>query len=533
MMSLIKPCLHFQIEPLVGVPSQSWAERQRCAVDDSDEEGEDEVDSSKTLTSTVDVDAIKVQIDALYLASKMSMPSLGISFQRSPPHMMRPPPPPPPKPAASNKLMTIPEDWDKSGVVESISSCTSSAGGGGAIASTSSSSASLSSGAANPASNKHDSDETDDSGSESDGSTSNDTSDSEECSGSSSSTCSSTDSECSCSGSSCDQSRPSPSMQYGSSKKGGNVGKEKTAAATASSPSYAIAATKSRVLPTATTTVASTSPSPMPRPVPVESIKTEHRSSVMSGGVGDVSGAPSNVIQETLARPPASTVLEMAPVAVVPPKRKSLVSAVGKTNAMGNHQMVPREVPILPPPPIALLQTIPATSIVFKSEPIYISQAESCIGSDGINSLVQGAIIQSTRCSGARGRIAPKLPIHKDSAAIFSKPILPLMPPPVSTKAASAVAVGAVGGGGGVKRTEFRLRPESDILKQSVVRAAAAAATVSIPGRSGSAPVTGPRVKASGSKKKKSSANEKVSSIFKKLSCASPPNPYVPHFSSN
>ena len=225
----------------------------------------------------------------------------------------------------------------------------------------------------------------------------------------------------------------------------------------------------------------------------------------MSGGVGDVSGAPSNVIQETLARPPASTVLEMAPVAVVPPKRKSLVSAVGKTNAMGNHQMVPREVPILPPPPIALLQTIPATSIVFKSEPIYISQAESCIGGDGINSLVPGAVIQSTRCSGG-GRIAPKAPIPKDSASMFSKPVLPLMPPPVTTKAASVAAVGAGGGGGGVKRTEFRLRPESDILKQSVVRAAAAAATVSIPGRSGSAPVTGPRVKASGSKKKKSSA---------------------------
>ena len=514
--------LNFQIEPPVGVVSQSWAERRRCAVDDSDEEGEGEDDPLKTLTSTVDVDAIKVRVNALDLASKMLVISLGISFQRSPPQMMRPPPPPPPpKPAASNKLMTIPEDWDKSGVAASISARSA---GGGAIASTSSSSASLSSSAANPAPNKHGSDESDDSGSESDDSTSNDTSDSDECSGSSSSTCSSTDSECSCSGSSCDQSRPSPSVRYSSSKKGGNGGggvgaKEKAAAAVASSPSYAIAATKSRVLPTATTSVASTSPSPMPRPVPVGSIKTEHRSMMMSVGVGDDSGAPSNVIQGDLARPSANSVLEMAPVAAVPaPKRKSLVAAAGKTNAMGNHLMVSKEVPILPPPPIALLQTIPATSIVFKSEPIYISQAESCIGGDGINSLVPGAVIQSTRCSGG-GRIAPKAPIPKDSASMFSKPVLPLMPPPVTTKAASVAAVGAGGGGGGVKRTEFRLRPESDILKQSVVRAAAAAAAVSIPGRSssGSAPVIGPRVKSSGSRKKKSSATDKVSSSFKKL----------------
>lgn len=436
--------------------------------------------------------------------------------------MRPPPPPPPPKPAAPNKLMTIPEDWDKSGVASSIRPSTSSAGGG-AVTSASSSSASISCDTANPAPNKQDSDDSDDSGSESDESTSNDTSDSEECSGSSSSTCSSTDSECSCSGSSCDQSRPSPSVRYSSSKKGGNGGggggtKEKAApaaAAVAPSPSYAIAATKSRVFPTATTTVTSKSSTALPRPVPVESIKTEHRGTVMSGGVGDGSGAPSNVNQENLARSSVSSVLEMAHVVAVPgPKRKSLVAAVGKTNAMGDHQMVPKEVPILPPPPIALLQTIPATSIVFKSEPIYISQAEGCVGSDGINSLVPGAIIQSTRCSGG-GRIAPKMPIPKDSAAFFSKPMLPLMPPPVASKAVSVAAVGA-SVGGGLKRTEFRLRPESDILKQSVVRAAAAAAAVSIPGRSGLAPVIGPRARTSGSKKKKSSATEKVSSNLKK-----------------
>ena len=51
----------FQIEPLVGIPSQSWTERQQCAMVDSDEEEENEVDSMKTLTSTVDVDAIKVR----------------------------------------------------------------------------------------------------------------------------------------------------------------------------------------------------------------------------------------------------------------------------------------------------------------------------------------------------------------------------------------------------------------------------------------------------------------------------------------
>ena len=274
------------------------------------------------------------------------------------------------------------------------------------------------------------------------------------------------------------------------------------AAATASSPSYAIAATKSRVLPKATTTVAATAPSPIPRPLPLENIKSEHRSAMT------MSGALSNMSQESLVGPSASPVLDMASMAAaVPSKRKSAVSAIERTNATGNHQMVPKEVPILPPPPIALLQTIPATSIVFKSEPIYISQAESCVGSENINSLVHGAIIQSTRCSSAGGRIAPKFPIPKDNAAIFSKPILPLMPPPPSTKVTS---LGATGINGSVKRTEFRLRPESDILKQSVVRAAATAAAISGTGRGSSTSIAGPRLKTSGSKKKKSSSTEKV-----------------------
>ena len=406
---------------------------------------------------------------------------------------MRPPPPPPPKPAASNKLMTIPEDWDKSGAIESMSSSTCPTGGGGAIAPTSSLPATSAS-ASNLASRKYDSDESDDSGSESDDSTSNNTSDSEECSGSSSSTCSSTDSECSCSGSSCDQSRPSPSIRLGPSKKGGSGGTKEKAAA-ASAPSYAVAATKSKVLPNATTTVASTSPLPMTRPVPVESIKTELRSAITSGSEGDNSGTLGNVLQDNPARSSAGSVLEMAAVAAITPKRKSLASTVRRTNSTGSHQMVPKEVPILPPPPIALLQTIPATSIVFKSEPIYISQAERGIGSDAINSFMQGAIIQSANCSGAGGRIAPKLPIPNDGATIFSKPMLPPMQPPVSAKAAS-----------GVKRTEFRLRPESDILKKSIVRATA----VSSPRRTGLASITGPRAKSSGSKKRKSSVSDKV-----------------------
>lgn len=419
--------------------------------------------------------------------------------------MRPPPPPPPPKSSASNKLMTIPEDWDKSGAVPSNTSIGSASEGGVCIASTGSS---FSNAVANSALNKRDSEESDDSGSESDDSTSNGTSDSDECSGSSSSTCSSTDSDCSCSGSSCDQSRPSLTTRHGSSRKGGSVSgagsvKERVAAAaTASSPSYAIAATKSRVLPKATTTVAATAPSPIPRPLPLENIKSEHRSAMT------MSGALSNMSQESLVGPSASPVLEMASMAAaVPSKRKSAVSAIERTNATGNHQMVPKEVPILPPPPIALLQTIPATSIVFKSEPIYISQAESCVGSENINSLVHGAIIQSTRCSSAGGRIAPKFPIPKDNAAIFSKPILPLMPPPPSTKVTS---LGAIGINGGVKRTEFRLRPESDILKQSVVRAAATAAAISGTGRGSSTSVAGPRLKTSGSKKKKSSSTEKV-----------------------
>ena len=401
--------------------------------------------------------------------------------------------------------MTIPEDWDKSGAVPSNTSIGSASEGGVCIASTGSS---FSNAVANSALNKRDSEESDDSGSESDDSTSNGTSDSDECSGSSSSTCSSTDSDCSCSGSSCDQSRPSLTTRHGSSRKGGSVSgagsvKERVAAAaTASSPSYAIAATKSRVLPKATTTVAATAPSPIPRPLPLENIKSEHRSAMT------MSGALSNMSQESLVGPSASPVLEMASMAAaVPSKRKSAVSAIERTNATGNHQMVPKEVPILPPPPIALLQTIPATSIVFKSEPIYISQAESCVGSENINSLVHGAIIQSTRCSSAGGRIAPKFPIPKDNAAIFSKPILPLMPPPPSTK---VTCLGATGINGSVKRTEFRLRPESDILKQSVVRAAATAAAISGTGRGSSTSIAGPRLKTSGSKKKKSSSTEKV-----------------------
>ena len=272
------------------------------------------------------------------------------------------------------------------------------------------------------------------------------------------------------------------------------------AAATVASPlSYAVAATKSRVVPTPS------SPSlPILRPLPVESIKTEHRNTINSGGTGHSSCATSYVPQEKRA------VLDMASGATLPgPKRKSLVAGTGKTVAAGNHQMVSKEVPILPPPPVALLQTIPATSIVFKSEPIYVSPAEGCFGEDRDRPM-SGTVIQSTGCSG--GHTAPKLPISKDSGGgggIFSKPLLPLMPPPGTTKSASIAALG--------KRTEFRLRPESDILKHSVVRAAAAAAAAaSIPGRSGPMSVDGPRSKASssgGHKKKKSSAPEKVSFI--------------------
>ena len=410
---------------------------------------------------------------------------------------MRPPPPPPPKPATSKKLMTIPEDWDSlqsdSSAQQSANATQRSASPCAAISTASSASKSTSaSTAAAAAAAKRNSDDSDESGSESDDSTSNDTSDcdsdSEECSDSSSSTCSSSDSDCSCSGSSCDQNRPAPStsgVRLGSTHKKSGVGsaglgsgtKEKASAAAAASPlSYVVAATKSRVVPPPS----SPSSSPILRPLPVESIKTEHRNNVISGGSGHSSCAPSSAPQEKHA------VLERASGAALPgAKRKSLVAGSGKTVAAGNHLMVSKEVPILPPPPVALLQTIPATSIVFKSEPIYISPAERCFGNGG-NRPMPGAVIQSAGCSG--GRIAPKLPISKDSGGgggIFSKPLSPLMPPPpVTTKSASSAALG--------KRTEFRLRPESDILKQSVVRAAA-------------------RSKASGGpKKKKSSAPEKV-----------------------
>ena len=50
----------FQIEPKGGFTPHSWAERRSSIVHNSDEEEDEEDQSSKTFTSTVDVDAIKV-----------------------------------------------------------------------------------------------------------------------------------------------------------------------------------------------------------------------------------------------------------------------------------------------------------------------------------------------------------------------------------------------------------------------------------------------------------------------------------------
>jgi hypothetical protein len=233
----------------------------------------------------------------------------------------------------------------------------------------------------------------------------------------------------------------------------GVSGSSKISTSNVTLPVVAVA-TKSKVVPAAS--LASSSfhlpPLPLQPPVlPVDGIKTEHR---------------------TALRTDESSVIETSPPVPSETAKKSGVKECGSGGggASKSHQMASTGVASSAP------KQSSSTQVVFKSEPGCVSQADessSCSSSGGglCNSKIKGSTVAAA----------------KDN---FPRPLLP-----------------APHGRGGGKKSEVRLRPESDILKQSVVQQKQLQLQL---GSSSSVCIQRTAPKGSGLRKKKSSTSDKV-----------------------